>query len=98
NAVSYGRAGSGTAARAYEHAQVAAGPDKVGHDQEVAGKAHVLNYLQLKVDALLYFRRHFLVTLAGAFKGEVAQVLVLGNELGRYGKIGQQDVLFQVQQ
>ena len=50
--------GGGTSAGADDDAHLACGGDEVLHDEEVAGKAHVADGLQLEAQALLDFRRH----------------------------------------
>ena len=86
-----------TTSRTHEHAQVPARLDKIGYDEEVSGKSHCFNRIQLKIQAFFHFRGDFPVSFAGTFESDMPQVVVLCQEFPWYDKVGEQNILFQFQ-
>ena len=74
-----GRAGCGAASRPHPHAHIARGLDVVVHDEEVAGKSHLADRVQLELDALPLLVRQLLARPASlrALPYEVVQVVGL---------------------
>ena len=67
--------------------------DQIPRDQEVRREPHVVDGLQLVGEPLLDVGRQVVApSLAGAFVGEMAQVLRVVVEAVRYGELGQQRV------
>ena len=54
--VRHQRTGTGTTSRPYRHIVILRPLDKLHHDQEVAGEAHLVNHFQFNIQTLVIFR------------------------------------------
>ena len=79
-------------------AQISSRLDKIRHNQEITRKTHCFDGKKFKIQAFFDFLRDVFVAFACAFVSDVAEVFVLVRKGLRNDKIGQHDVLFELQQ